>query len=107
MAYRRLSISLPVEVEEAVRREAALAGMSVSAWLVRTAEHEARLADGRRAMREVEAEIGAFTEQERHDARQVLEQLGVLPTEAVVGSDREPVAVGHPPADEPAHRAVA
>jgi hypothetical protein len=78
MGVRRLSISLPAEVEESVREAAAEAGLSVSAWLARAAEHAARIEAGRRAVREYEAEHGPFTQEERDWARRVLEEHGVI-----------------------------
>ena len=47
---RRLSISLPVEVEQHIRNAAAQAGVSVSEWIAEATEHAARVGAGRRAV---------------------------------------------------------
>ncbi|MDQ2709154.1 MAG: hypothetical protein M3Z25_16635 [Actinomycetota bacterium] len=55
------------------------AGLSLSAWLSQTAQDAARLAAGRRAVREYEAEYGEIPEAEREQARRTLRDLGVIP----------------------------
>lgn len=86
MAVRRLSISVPPEVEQHIRRAAAAAGLPVSAWLARVATHAAVLEDGRRAVREHEAEHGGPSDNDRAQARRVLDNLGVgQPHRQVVG----------------------
>ena len=77
MGVRRLSISVPPEVEQNIRVAAAGAGLPVSAWLARVATHAAVLEDGRRAVREYESEHGALSEIGRVEARRVLDELGV------------------------------
>lgn len=77
MSVRRLSISVVPEVEESIRAAAAAAGLPVSAWLAQVAMHAAVLEDGRRAVREHEAEHGSLSEDTRVEARRVLDQLGV------------------------------
>lgn len=77
MGVRRLSISVPQEVEESIRMAAAGAGLSVSAWLARVAAHSAVLEDGRRAVREYEGEHGSLSESSRTEARRVLDELGI------------------------------
>lgn len=77
MGVRRLSISVAPEVEENIRAAAAAADLPVSAWLARVATHAAVLEDGRRAVREYEAEHGTLTDRSRAEARRVLDQLGV------------------------------
>jgi hypothetical protein len=77
MGVRRLSISVPPEVEENIRVAAAGAGLPVSAWLARVATHAAVLQDGRRAVREYEAEHGGLGQGSRAEARRVLDELGV------------------------------
>jgi hypothetical protein len=79
MGVRRLSISVPADVEIDIRTAAADAGMPVSAWLAKVAARAARLQDGRRAVREFEAEHGALTEQEKAAARRIVEDMGVAP----------------------------
>jgi len=78
MGVRRLSISLPPEVEESVRAAAADAGLSVSAWLAQAAERAARIEAARRAVKEFEAEHGPIPEDDRAWARRVLTELGVI-----------------------------
>lgn len=77
MSVRRLSISVVPEVEESIRAAAAAAGLPVSAWLAQVAMHAAVLEDGRRAVREHEAEHGSLKDDSRVAARRVLDQLGV------------------------------
>ncbi|MEN3357647.1 MAG: hypothetical protein V7637_1629, partial [Mycobacteriales bacterium] len=55
----RLSISMPPDVERVVRAAADHAGMPVSQWVVRVAEHAAKVEDGLRGVAEYEAEFGA------------------------------------------------
>ncbi|MGB6161880.1 MAG: hypothetical protein WCF33_14760 [Pseudonocardiaceae bacterium] len=79
----RLSISVPPEVEDAIRAAAKAIGVPVSVWLARTAERaameQAVIADGLAAVAEFEAEHGALTEAQRDKARQVLIDAGVIP----------------------------
>lgn len=77
MTVRRLSISVPPEVEESIRGAAAGAGLSVSAWLADVAARAAVVEDGRKAVREYESEHGALSQDDRRQARQVLDELGV------------------------------
>lgn len=77
MGVRRLSISVPPEVEENIRVAAAGAGLSVSAWLAQVATHAAVLEDGRRAVSEYQAEHGTLSQGSRAVAREVLDELGV------------------------------
>lgn len=81
MTVRRLSISVSPEVEEAIRRAAERADLSVSAWLAHAAEHVAKIEDGRAAVAEFEADDGAFTQEERRRARQALIEDGVIAPE--------------------------
>ena len=78
MSISRLSISLPPEVEVAVRAAAEDAGLSVSAWVAAAAEQAARIQQGRAAVAEYEAEYGRLSDAERHEARRVLADLGVI-----------------------------
>jgi hypothetical protein len=77
MGVRRLSISVPPEVEENIRVAAAGAGLPVSTWLAQMATHAAVVEDGRRAVREYEAEHGSVSERRRAQARRVLDELGL------------------------------
>ncbi len=83
MAVSRLSISVPREVEDAIRTAAEAAGLPVSVWLARAAEQaaaeQAAIADGLAAVAEFEADDGALTDAERDEARQALIDAGVLP----------------------------
>lgn len=82
VGVHRMSISLPPEVADVVRRAAARAGVSVSTWLadaaVERAEHEAALVDGRAAIAEYEAEDGPLPQKLRSEARTALADLGLL-----------------------------
>ncbi len=83
MSVSRLSISVPPEVEDAIRAAAEAAGLPISVWLAqaaqRAAEEQAAIADGLAAIAEFEAEYGALTDAERAEARQVLIDSGVIP----------------------------
>lgn len=85
MGVSRLSISVPLEVEKAIRAAAEAAGLAVSAWLARAAERaaaeQAAILDGLAAVAEFEAENGALTDAERAKARQVLIDAGVIPSQ--------------------------
>ena len=61
----------------AARMAAEEAGLSLSAWLSQAARHAAKLAAGRAAIREYEAEAGAFTPEEIDRADEILDELGV------------------------------
>ncbi len=78
MVAERLSVSLSAESAAAVRKAASDAGMSVSGWVERTVGSIARRQAGLRAMDEYEAEHGAFTHEEREQARRTLRELGLL-----------------------------
>ena len=79
----RLSISVPPEVEDAIRAAAEAAGLPISVWLTqaaqRAAEEQAAIADGLAAVAEFETEYGALTDAERAEARQALSDAGVIP----------------------------
>jgi hypothetical protein len=83
MVAERLSVSLSEESAAAVRKAAADAGMSVSGWVERTVGSIARRQAGLRAMDEYQAEHGAFTPEEREQARRTLRELGLLDVPAV------------------------
>lgn len=89
MSVSRLSISVPAEVEKAVRAAAEAAGLPISVWLAQAAERaaaeQAAIADGLAAVAEFETEHGALTDAERAQARQVLIDAGVVPPQRAVG----------------------
>lgn len=77
MAVSRLSISMPIEAEERIRAAADHAGLSVSAWVVDVATHAAIIEQGKRGVREYEAEYGAFSPEASEAADAILDRLGV------------------------------
>lgn len=89
MGVRRLSISVPPGVENAIRAAAEAAGVPVSVWLARAAERaaaeQAAIADGLAAVAEYEAENGALSDAERAVARQVLINAGIIPPQRAAG----------------------
>lgn len=89
MSVRRLSISVPPEVEESIKAAADRAGVPVSAWLAQAAREkaatEAVIAEGRRAIREYEAESGSLPEEARRRARRALAEAGLLDDVRAVG----------------------
>jgi hypothetical protein len=82
MSVRRLSISVPEDVEEAIRAAAETAGVPVSTWLAdaatRAAAEQAAIADGLVAVAEYEAEYGPLSTEGRDRARQVLIDAGII-----------------------------
>jgi hypothetical protein len=86
MTVRKLSISVPAEVEETIKAAAAEEGKPVSAWLAEAATEKARAAAqhaaGRAAARELvaeyEAEHGPLPEASRQRARQFLLDTGLI-----------------------------
>jgi hypothetical protein len=89
MTVRKLSISVPPEVEETIKAAAAAAGMPVSAWLAEAATDKARTAarhaEGRAAARELvaeyESEHGPLPAASRQRARDFLTEAGLLADE--------------------------
>jgi hypothetical protein len=89
MTARKLSISVPPEVEETIKAAAAEEGKPVSAWLAEAATEKARAAArqaaGRAAARELvadyEAEHGPLPAASRHRARQFLLEAGLVDDE--------------------------
>lgn len=77
MAVSRLSISMPAEAEARIRSAAEHAGLSVSAWVVDAATHAATIAEGKRGVREHEAEFGRIGAAAREEADAILDRLGV------------------------------
>lgn len=86
MTARKLSISVPPEVEEIIKSAAADEGKPVSAWLAEAATEKAqaaaRHAAGRAAARELvagyEAEHGPLPAASRQRAREFLTEAGLL-----------------------------
>jgi hypothetical protein len=89
MTVRKLSISVPAEVEEIVKAAAAQEGKPVSAWLAEAAAEKARAAAlqaaGRAAARELVAEYesghGPLPAASRQRAREFLAEAGLLDDE--------------------------
>jgi hypothetical protein len=89
MTARKLSISVPPEVEEMINAAAAEEGKPVSAWLAEAAVEKAQdavlHAQGRAAARELvaeyESEHGKLPEESRQRARQFLMEAGLLDDE--------------------------
>ena len=86
MTARKLSISVPPEVEETIKAAAAGEGKPVSAWLAEAATEKAHTAAlqaaGRAAARELvadyEQEHGPLPAASRQRARQFLAEVGLL-----------------------------
>lgn len=89
MTARKLSISVPPEVEETIKAAAAEEGKPVSAWLAEAAVEKAHIAAlhaaGRAAARELvaeyESEHGKLPEESRQRAREFLVEAGLLDDE--------------------------
>jgi 4'-phosphopantetheinyl transferase EntD len=89
MTVRKLSISVPAEVEETIKAAAADEGKPVSAWLAEAATEKARAAAlhaaGRAAARELiaeyEQEHGPLLAESRRRAREFLIESGLLDDE--------------------------
>ncbi|MHB1860888.1 MAG: hypothetical protein ACYCUM_12430 [Solirubrobacteraceae bacterium] len=70
MAIRiKRSISLPPDLDAQIRAEAQHDGKTYSAWLTEAAKKELTIRAGLSAVADVEAELGAFTEDEMAAAR--------------------------------------
>lgn len=86
MTVRKLSISVPPEVEETIKAAAAEEGKPVSTWLAEAAAEKARAAAlnaaGRAAARELvadyESEHGPLPAASRQRARQFLIEAGLI-----------------------------
>jgi hypothetical protein len=86
MTARKLSISVPPEVEQTIKAAAAEEGKPVSAWLAEAAVEKAHLAElaaqARTAMAELladyEREHGPLPEASRQRARDFLTETGLL-----------------------------
>lgn len=71
MATQKLSITLPTELAEMVRRQAAEEGTSVSAVIAEVLSHRARQIAGEEASRWFQEEEGAFTPEELIEAERM------------------------------------
>ncbi len=89
MTVRKLSISVPPEIEETIKAAAADEGKPVSTWLAEAATEKARAAAlhaaGRAATRELvaeyESEHGPLPPASRQRARQFLIEAGLIDDE--------------------------
>ncbi|MFI7151844.1 hypothetical protein ACIBO2_43590 [Nonomuraea sp. NPDC050022] len=89
MTARKLSISVPPEVEATIKAAAAEEGKPVSAWLAEAAVEKAQIArlhaQGRAAARELVAEYeskhGKLPEESRQRVRQFIIKAGLLDNE--------------------------
>jgi len=89
MTVRKLSISVPPEIEETIKAAAAEEGKPVSAWLAEaatekaqaTARHAAGRAAARELVAEYESEHGPLHEASRQRARQFLVETGLIDDE--------------------------
>jgi hypothetical protein len=75
MPVRRLSVALDETIAMSASRAAETAGVSLSAWLSRAAEHELAIERGRRAVVAWERESGALTPAELRAADALLGRL--------------------------------
>jgi hypothetical protein len=86
MTARKLSISVPPEVEETIKAAAAEEGKPVSAWLAEaavekahaTALHAAGRAAARELVAEYEVEHGQLPDESRQRARHFMMEAGLL-----------------------------
>jgi hypothetical protein len=89
MTVRKMSISVPAELEETIKAAAAEEGKPVSAWLAEAATEKAHAAAvhaaGRAAARELvteyESEHGPLPAASRQRARQFLAETGLIDDE--------------------------
>lgn len=63
MTVEKLSLSFPKKLAREIQRAAKREGMSVSAWMARAAEREAKLAKGRELLARYESEHGPISEE--------------------------------------------
>ena len=68
MPTRKVTITIDEDVLATLRGLAEQAGLPLSTYVTRAAEHHARIQDGLAAMREWEQEHGAFTDDELAEA---------------------------------------
>ncbi|MGH8907262.1 MAG: hypothetical protein ACRD0K_12235 [Egibacteraceae bacterium] len=76
MTVRKVTISLDEQAAALAERSAAVAGMSLSAWLSQAAVAQARIDEGLRAVAEYEAIYGAPTDAQMEAMRRELIALG-------------------------------
>ena len=69
------SVSVPSELDVAIRAAAERSGMTYSGWLANAAHRALRIEAGLAAVAEYEAERGAFTSQEQADADAWLDRM--------------------------------
>jgi hypothetical protein len=75
MTVRKLSVAIDETIATSASRAAQTAGVSLSAWLSRAAEHELALERGLAAVRDWEASHGALTGDELRKADASLDAL--------------------------------
>lgn len=75
MSVTKRSVSIDDTVADRVERAADEDGTSFSAWLSSAAEDKLLVRDGRRGVREWEAEAGALTAEERAAGEALLDRL--------------------------------
>lgn len=64
-SYERISVTVPADIAQQVRKAAEHASETISGWLTTAAQHRLRLDAGRQLLAEYEASHGAVTEEER------------------------------------------
>jgi hypothetical protein len=69
MAVKKLTISLPEDLAERAREEAAREGLPLSQWMADAVAWKTRNAAAREAIRQFEQECGPLTEEEIEQAR--------------------------------------
>lgn len=69
MGVRKIAVSLPAELDDAVRRDARESRTSVSGWLADAAERKLRRKHARQVLTEFEARHGKITKAEMAGAR--------------------------------------
>jgi hypothetical protein len=72
MGVRKVSLSLDEDAFKIAEDEAAIASMSLSAWVSRAIRKESIFAAGLRGVAEYEAEFGPLTEEELRRADEIL-----------------------------------
>lgn len=85
MATKKVTITLPEELVEAISAAAHEAGVPVSRLVASAAERELRLREGRRLIAEWQAEHGAFTAEELTSVRA---EMAADDAEALGGAGR-------------------
>jgi hypothetical protein len=75
MAVRKLSVALDEHIAVSASRAAEKAGVSLSAWLSRAAEHELAIERGLRGVAAWELEHGALSQEELRHADETLDRI--------------------------------